>query len=69
MTDRVSLIVAAFAIGPVRVRFTLPYAVHHGCITACYRGVLSGVSVEAGARVRTILVNGIDLGRVSRDGR
>ena len=65
MTDRVSLIVAAIAIGPVRVRFALPYAVHHDRITACNRVPLSRVSVETGARVRTILVNGIDLGRVS----
>jgi hypothetical protein len=37
MTDRVSVIVGAFAIGPDRVRIALPYAVHHGRITACYR--------------------------------
>jgi predicted transcriptional regulator len=41
MTDRVSLIVAAIVIGVVRVRFALPYAVHHGRITACNRGVQS----------------------------
>jgi hypothetical protein len=33
----VRLIAAAFAIGLARVRIALPYAVHHGCITACYR--------------------------------
>jgi hypothetical protein len=48
VTDRVSPIVAAIAIVPVRVRFALPYAVHHGRITACYQGLLSRVSVEAG---------------------
>jgi hypothetical protein len=29
---------AAFAIGLARVRIALAYAVHHGCITACYQG-------------------------------
>lgn len=38
MTDRV-LLIAAFAIGPARVCIALPYAVHHGCITACYQGL------------------------------
>jgi hypothetical protein len=54
MTDRVSRIADAIAMGSVRVRFALPYAVHHARITACYHGLLSRVSVEAGARVRTI---------------
>ena len=62
MTDRVPLMAAAIAIGLARVRIALPYAVHHGRITACNRMV----SVETGARVRTILVNGMDHGRVSR---
>jgi hypothetical protein len=38
MTDRDRLIAVAFAIGPGRVRIALPYAVHHGRITACNRG-------------------------------
>jgi hypothetical protein len=38
MTDRVCLIAAAIAIEVARVRIALPYAVHHGRITACYRG-------------------------------
>jgi hypothetical protein len=38
VTDRVRRIAAAFAIGPGRVCIALPYAVHHGRITACYRG-------------------------------
>jgi hypothetical protein len=29
---------AAFAIGLARVRIALPYAVHHGRITACNQG-------------------------------
>jgi hypothetical protein len=37
MTDRLRLSAAAFAIGPDRARIALPYAVHHGRITACYR--------------------------------
>jgi hypothetical protein len=38
MTDRVRLIAAAIAIEVARVPIALPYAVHHGRITACYRG-------------------------------
>jgi hypothetical protein len=37
MTHRVRLIAAAIAIAAACVRIALPYAVHHGCITACYR--------------------------------
>jgi hypothetical protein len=37
MTERVPLIAAVIAIGPGRVHIALPYAVHHGRITACYR--------------------------------
>jgi hypothetical protein len=37
MTHRVRLIAAAIAIVAARVRIALPYAVHHECITACYR--------------------------------
>ena len=56
-------IAAAIAIEAVRVPIALPYAVHHGRITACNRMV----SVETGARVRTIQVNGMDLYQVSCD--
>ena len=38
MTDRVRLIAAAIAIEAARVPIALSYAVHHGRITACYRG-------------------------------
>jgi hypothetical protein len=38
MTDRVRLIAAAITIEDARVPIALPYAVHHGRITACYRG-------------------------------
>jgi len=38
MTDRVRLIAAAIAIEAARVCIALSYAVHHGRITACYRG-------------------------------
>jgi len=43
MTDRCPLIAVVIAIGAVRVCIALPYAVHHGRITACYRGSLSWV--------------------------
>jgi hypothetical protein len=38
MTHRVRVVMAAaIAIEAARVCIALPYAVHHGCITACYR--------------------------------
>jgi hypothetical protein len=38
MTDRVRVIPAAIAIDAARVPIALPYALHHGRITACNRG-------------------------------
>jgi hypothetical protein len=38
MTDRVCLIAAVIAIGAAGALIALSYAVHHGRITACYRG-------------------------------
>jgi hypothetical protein len=38
MTDRVRVIAVAIVIEGARVPIALPYAVHHGRITACNRG-------------------------------
>ena len=61
MTDRVRLIASAIAIEAAGV----PIALSVCGASRPHHGLLSRVSVEAGARVRTILVNGMDLCRVS----
>jgi hypothetical protein len=62
MTDRVRRIAAAIAIEGARA-----HRIGVCGASRPHHGLQSRVSVETGARVRTILVNGMDLYRVSCD--